>query len=78
VVFPNPSSGSFSLKFPANLFDQQVQVRMLDIMGRLIYQDFYQAGENVIEPDVHLKPGVYMLSLWTDNEMVDNIKLVVR
>lgn len=78
TVFPNPTTGAFNLKLPSALLEKELQVRIMDYTGRLIYQQTHLTGENTVIQDAYLTAGVYMVGLWSDNEMVGNAKLIVR
>ncbi|MGI8893826.1 MAG: reprolysin-like metallopeptidase [Bacteroidia bacterium] len=79
-VYPNPSSGYFSLVFTAEekgLFE----IDLVDVMGKTIVNMLYnaEAGENVaaIEAD-HIATGIYSLILKNENAIMGTQRVFVK
>ena len=63
MLYPNPNTGSFTLKIPGLKMEA---VEIFDMNGRLIYQKL--ANENPEETDIHLRyapSGIYWVRLRT-------------
>jgi hypothetical protein len=65
-VFPNPSSGHFSIQLGKGS-GSQVGIRVYDIFGR-IRDDFKAAPGASIEIGDNYKPGVYYLEVIQDKQ----------
>jgi PKD repeat protein len=64
-VFPNPNSGSFTLRFNSTA---PAQVTLYNLHGQLVYQTEQYANELVqLNP---LTPGVYLLKVEVNNKIV--------
>lgn len=64
VVFPNPSSGSFSVQFDAAIHTGQIQIYNLN--GQKVYHQKID-GQNEIELKLQLPDGFYILRLSSEN-----------
>ena len=77
VTFPNPTSGSFTLKFLTNA-TTDFEVRIYDIRGRRIYtQDFENRinfNQTINLENVHT--GIYLMTVSSDSEQVTKRILV--
>ncbi len=62
-LFPNPNSGSFEVRFPAN---QYTRLRVLDATGRILRQQALSPGATSQSVTAQLPPGAYLL--WLGNE----------
>ena len=71
-VFPNPTTSAFSLKVTDNVSLSVINVRVLDVQGRLIKMIKINPNET-ISLGSDFKPGVYMLEVLQGTE-----KKVVR
>jgi len=61
VVFPNPSSGSFTIKLPET-YTATSQIRIYDTSSRLI-KSFYSKEQNI---SVELEKGMYYIEVIHD------------
>jgi uncharacterized protein (TIGR02145 family) len=73
-IFPNPSSGNFTLKIPAS--EQPVTVEISDVTGRRIQQLNVPAFTQQYNLNIY-QPGVYLVRV-TINEVVRVRKLVIQ
>ena len=68
-VFPNPSSGSFSIV--SNIIDSEnaAQIKILDTKGNLIFIRSLTVfkGVNIHSVQLNLKPGIYYLEFESEN-----------
>ena len=60
VVYPNPTSGRFSLEL-----DSQATVTIYDLNGRILYTGVKEAGTSIMEH--HLSAGTYIIQVQTEN-----------
>ena len=59
-VFPNPNDGVFSI----NICSGECYLYIHDIVGRLIYHDYFEQTDNPINIDLsNYKKGIYLLTL---------------
>ena len=64
-LYPNPSNGQFTLRFDLKA-PAAVQLRLLDMLGRTVYQNKEQAASGRFAKAVNLssaKAGIYMLQV---------------
>jgi hypothetical protein len=66
-ISPNPSSHDFILHFTNAKSNETAQLKVTDMMGRLIYKSTgsihndFRFGNNFV-------PGIYLVEIMTDNE----------
>ena len=73
LLFPNPNSGDFSLKFNAN--GQASSIQITDLLGRVCYREQMTGSE--YNKTIHLpEKGVYLLTLYYGRQII-NKKVVV-
>lgn len=68
VVYPNPSKGNFTVSFD-NPSDDMVNISVMDIRGRKIFDNDYQSG-STFNQEIQLEnaqSGVYLLNLTNGN-----------
>jgi hypothetical protein len=77
-VYPNPNNGSFSLKM-TNLKGKNAQISVLDLNGRLLYQQNVLLNNTSLESSVELNiaNGMYLLLLQTEENSYQR-KLVIE
>ena len=64
TVSPNPAQGSFSIS-ASGLLQQDVELRMLDVRGRVVYTERFPAFEGRLQRNIHpqLPGGMYFVQL---------------
>jgi subtilisin-like proprotein convertase family protein len=68
VVYPNPSKGNFTVSFD-NPSDETVNIAVMDIRGRKIFENNYPSG-STFNQEIQLEnaqSGVYLLNLTNGN-----------
>ena len=79
-IYPNPNSGSaFNVNF-TDLSNASVQVRLIDAMGRVVYNKNYSVEGSLnqtITFDTQLASGIYMVELVDGNESYSQ-RMIVR
>lgn len=60
-VYPNPSRGTFILETAPNITGQ-IQIRMFDAVGKLVYEEGMNAGIQTLQVE-HLQRGIYLLQV---------------
>jgi hypothetical protein len=77
-VYPNPNNGSFSLKM-TNLKGKNAQISVLDLNGRLLYQQNVLLNNTSLESSIELNiaNGMYLLLLQTEENSYQR-KLVIE
>lgn len=73
AVFPNPSSGRFEVDITG--FDSQLELKLIDINGKLIYAVMIHQPRSIVELD-WLAGGVYTVAI-TGNRFIYLGKMVV-
>ena len=72
IVYPNPTKASVKIDLGETI--SQFVVSLNDINGKLISQSTYQ-NTKVFELNLNVKPGIYILTINTENKKV-TIRLV--
>jgi len=76
VIYPNPSTGSFTLMNKGDDLSGKVTVAMFDMRGAGIFSAFYE-GERSHQFNLNsLAPGIYFLKVATNNQ-IESFKLIV-
>ena len=71
-IFPNPSSGTFNIKHNIN---QPLTIQIFSITGKLISFLTVQ-DDNIIKID-NLKPGIYILKIKEDKQLIKTEKIII-
>lgn len=78
-LFPNPAVDYFNVVFRGIAANENMNIRIYDITGRVVYQNTVTLaveGENVMVPISDLRPGVHTLQI--TGEGVNHIQQVVK
>ncbi|MFN3907433.1 MAG: reprolysin-like metallopeptidase [Flavobacterium sp.] len=78
AVYPNPNRGNFTVKFD-NQSNQSVNIQVLDIQGRSVYQNQY-AAQGMFQQEIQLPNvpiGVYLVKV-SNGEFQEVKKIVVQ
>ncbi len=68
TIFPNPANGLVNVSFPENTKQQEMELLIYDLYGKLILKSLAD-GMNPVEMDISgLKPGVYFVQLLSTTE----------
>jgi len=79
-IYPNPSNGSMIVVNYTDLTSNQVQVRIMDAMGREVFRSAYSVDgslNQILTFDQTLAAGVYMVEL-TDGTVVVSERMIVK
>ena len=74
VVYPNPSSSDFKISIP-NSEDQEIEIAIYDLSGRVIQKIFSKINNDEISFGKELKGGMYFAKLSTAGELVKVFRL---
>jgi len=61
MIYPNPNNGIFTIR-ATGMEDQKVRIQLYDALGRLMYSDRIQEGNNLVSLE-NLVSGLYYLSI---------------
>ncbi len=74
-IYPNPSQdGRLSISLPGK--KENLTINVFDSKGKLVYRQL--ASGHTIEVNSGLKPGLYLITLYSENNFIGNKKMVVR
>lgn len=73
-VYPNPFSTQLTFELPETIVPEQVQIRIVDIGGRLISD--IQPQQHRFSTDAQMSAGVYFAEVWQNGRRVQTVKLV--
>jgi len=81
AVYPNPSTGEFTITFESNLnsIDNNVKVDVYDLQGRLVYNNNFTNVSSIFKETITLdnaNPGVYMVNISEGNRTTSH-KLII-
>ena len=78
MVYPNPSNGTFVVSFNA-LKSSTVEMSLVNLLGQQIWntQHTIQAGEQTIQINANMSPGVYTLYINNHDEQVQH-KVMIK
>jgi hypothetical protein len=75
-IFPNPSTGQFSIR--SNEVLQNAMVQLMDLTGKVIYNRALTDDKQTISIDAgYLPHGMYIIRLQTDKKMQTG-KVIIR
>ncbi len=79
-IYPNPNNGQFSIQFNTDAAIDDLQLRITNVTGQLIYQDSYKPQSGVFSKEIDLtgKPtGVYIVEIQADGQKLIR-RLVIK
>lgn len=56
-LYPNPNNGNFKI-----YLDEKVEIEVMDALGKIVYTEFLQEGESVIDIG-NAQPGIYFVKM---------------
>ena len=62
-VFPNPSSGRFSVEIKGATTGEVLRLEVFDLAGRLVLQDKLMASSSVFQAEINLTLGIFELKI---------------
>jgi len=75
TLFPNPSSGMFSLKLNSELSEESVDVAVLNSDGRIVFRKMVVVNEEIFVPN--LAQGVYLVQIHWQNRTFQTKLLII-
>ena len=76
-IFPNPAHDQFSLTFNDSYFSSPVEVRITDMIGKIVHRDWINFQTQPISTGT-LFPGLYMITLFQDKKVITTEKIVIQ
>lgn len=76
-ISPNPSNGNMTIHFDHN-FDAKIEISVLDLMGKVVYQAGCNAQQSVALDCSNLSNGVYFLLIKSKGEILGNRKIEIQ
>jgi len=68
TIFPNPSTGRFTLELTGNPANAKVMVEASNLMGKQIFKKEYSGSMSYIIELENVKPGIYLIQVMRGNE----------
>lgn len=80
-IYPNPNNGEFTVDFSGVANNQQIEIQLVDVVGKLISKSVSYSGEGSnsikISPESKIKPGIYFCQL-TANGVKYSTKVLIQ
>ncbi|MEO0473223.1 MAG: S8 family serine peptidase [Bacteroidota bacterium] len=82
ILYPNPNQGAFDLIFQPNALPARIEVDIIDLQGRSVFQDVFSLS--AIRPQIHietaLQAGLYHINLqeMESGQRLEGKKLWIR
>jgi Zn-dependent metalloprotease/PKD repeat protein len=73
-VYPNPFNTQLTFELPETVVPEHVQIRIVDLGGRLISD--IQPQQHRFTAETQLSAGVYFAEVWQNGQRVQTVKLV--
>ena len=77
-IYPNPSRGTFQIKFEDQQGQGYYNLEIWDMLGRKVYEDAYWIEDRRMEVSTNLPQGVYNVILSKDGYLLGSEKLVLE
>jgi hypothetical protein len=79
LVYPNPNSGSFSVRLPDEIKGQKAEVEIINSQGRTIYSREIDGEQGMIKGQVEIhQPGLYFLKITAGRKVYGDKIMVIR
>lgn len=79
VVFPNPSAQNESVNYYVGKVEgSNISILLHDLKGKLIHKKENIISDTEYKLDLRLAAGIYTLSLFSDNDLIETKKLVIE
>ena len=76
MIYPNPSPGQFQISIEEPQFEPD-KILVLDMNGRLVFEDIMSPGIKTVQLPPHTRPGMYLVQLMSKNLILYVAKLMV-
>ncbi|HEX8517825.1 MAG TPA: T9SS type A sorting domain-containing protein [Bacteroidia bacterium] len=73
-LYPSPNNGEFTIRFAEGTFLKQMNLEIVDIMGRTVYSRILE-GESTYQVSLQLNPGLYFAKI--NSEKMSGVKSFV-
>tara|TARA_R110002072_G_scaffold97726_6_gene214855 strand:- start:4227 stop:5858 length:1632 start_codon:yes stop_codon:yes gene_type:complete len=74
---PNPSTGSFSIQFPAETSGINSRIEIYSMKGQLVYSEEFQTDKSKTQVHHNLKAGVYQVVIKNNNFNFQPVKVLL-
>lgn len=75
--FPNPTDSWFTLQLEGD-YTGSIQVRIVDISGRLVHQSTLEKGPTMVQQQFNMQPfaaGQYFLTLYAEGQLSETLAI---
>jgi len=77
TFYPNPANGFIKIKM-LNAKNEKFQIRLIDVMGRVVFSQMYMGGSNEVAVDLgSVAKGVYQIIAEVDGSLLQQ-KILIR
>jgi PKD repeat protein len=79
MISPNPSNGLVNITFP-EIINDQVEVRVLNYLGKIVYEEKISVNETSLSFDLNLErvdPGIYFIVI-IEKQIILTEKIIIR
>jgi hypothetical protein len=72
-IFPNPTTGNFTISIPKNINANKWNLEMYDITGKQVFAQQYQGNKDFISMSETLPTGLYMVKMYYEQNNENNV-----
>ena len=77
IIYPNPASDYINISIKDPLIEPDM-IRLIDLSGRIVFEDPFISGINIVQIPAYLKAGIYIVELKAGNLILYSQNLIVR
>lgn len=75
-VFPNPTTGNFSIQYDLRTF-AKASLIITDVLGKIVYSQELNSKLNLANANIMLEPSIYFVRIIADEKPIEQIKITV-
>jgi hypothetical protein len=76
TIYPNPTTGVFTMQYKSEIFTGSIQVEMFDMRGNRFLSDSYPAERSHTFTLSDLPAGLYFIKV-IKGDLVESLKLII-
>ena len=77
IIYPNPARDYINISVKDPVIEPDL-IRLIDLSGRIVFEDYFKSGINIVQIPAYLKAGIYIVELKAGNLILCSQNLIVR